>query len=468
MAKSKSVPLVAIVGRTNVGKSTLFNALLRRRLAIVEDSPGVTRDRHYAYLQHFGFPMTLVDTGGLVGEDHLGSAEIQKAVNTQTRLAIDQSDLIMAVFDGIAGPHDLDKQVVKILRRSGKEIVWVINKCESTNVQAQSPEFYALGLKDLICVSAVHGAGIKELGKLIGQKLGIEAIEDSEQDDSADSRIKVAILGKPNVGKSSIVNRILGEERLVISDQPGTTRDSIDTALKRDGQEFVLIDTAGLRRKSKVPSSSIERFGNLRSLAALARCDVACLVLDGAAELTDQDKRIAQLIHERGRAMVLVVNKWDLVEKDHRTVKAYKDALRQTLPFISYAPVLFVSALSGRRCPSILGSAKRVQSAANQRIATSELNKILSRAFQVKTPPVVRGEPVKLFFATQIAAAPPTVVMFVSRPKDLPDSYQRYLKTQLRKHFAFEGSDIRIILRKRTEKEARKGRGADGPSTLAT
>lgn len=450
----RKIPVVAIVGRTNVGKSTLFNALARRRLAVVEDTPGVTRDRHYALIKGYGSPFTLIDTGGLVGEDEQGElAKIRKSVRAQTDIAIKECDLALVVFDGIAGPHSLDYEVVDELRRAGKSVLWVVNKCERPLNEVLAAEFYALGINEYVCVSAAHRLGVKELGAAISARVGGSITADGVEDDLRG--IRVAVLGRPNVGKSSLINRILGEERLIASDVPGTTRDSIDVELTREGRDFVLVDTAGLRKRSKVDAGTIERFSNLRTLRTLAGCDVAVLVLDATQGApSDQERRIAELIHERGRGFIIAVNKWDAVEKDHRTVHDFKELVYRELGFVRYAPILFISALSGRRCPLVLREAAQIFDEARKRIQTSKLNDVLQRIFRLRPPPVVRGDAVKLFFATQVSVAPPTILMFMNHPQELKPSYLRYVKAHLRKEFAFPGVDIKLEPRKRTEKQA--------------
>lgn len=446
------IPTISIVGRTNVGKSTLFNLLLGKQKAIVEDQPGVTRDRSYAMVKKHHKPFTLIDTGGMVGEEDVDFAT---AVRTQTDMAIAESDLIVALFDGVTGLHPQDDLVVDFLRRSSKPVIWVINKCEKKETQLRSAEFYALGIEDPICISAAHNQGVDELIRQIWERL--EASDDTwladvpELDDPA---IKLAIIGRPNVGKSTLVNKLLGEDRLITSPKAGTTRDQIDVRIKRDAQEFVLVDTAGLRRKSKIPDQSIERYSNLRTLKALAQCDVAIVVIDATAgDPTEQDQKVAALAHERGKALIIVVNKWDAIEKDHKTAKQFKDTLFEQLRFCKYAPVLFVSALTGRRCPSILEKALEVHASAAHRIRTSDLNKLLNQAFTKNPPPVHRGEPVKLFFATQVETNPPTFLLFVNYPRSLPDSYRRYLSNSIREFYAYVGTDLRILFKKRTQKE---------------
>ncbi|MBN8548053.1 MAG: ribosome biogenesis GTPase Der [Deltaproteobacteria bacterium] len=454
---TEKIPTVAIIGRTNVGKSSLFNALVGKKVSIVENFPGVTRDRNYSLVSRFGFPFTLIDTGGMVGEDE---NPLHAAVRAQCEVAIQEADLILCVFDGIHGVHPLDAEVVDSVRRSGKKVIWVANKCEQPTTQAASAEFYSLGVEDLQFISAAHKHGIKDLVEAIRVALDAVvapvpvALRTTLEDENT---IKVALIGKPNVGKSSILNRIVGEDRVVTSDIPGTTRDSIDVLLTRDGQRYEFVDTAGLRKKGKVADESIEESGNIRTLRTLAKCDVAVLVLDATIEaITEQDTKIAGLVHERGRGLVIVVNKWDAVEKDHRTVHDFTEMVRGGLKFAQYAPILFVSALSGRRCPSILETVKEVFAGTKIRVQTSDLNRILGRAFSTKPPPVYHGEPIKLYFATQIGTTPPSFVLFVNHPKRLNFSYERYLKNVLRQHYPFPGLDVKIIFKKRTSKEDRK------------
>lgn len=465
---AQRISSVAIVGRTNVGKSTLFNALVGKRIAVVEDTPGVTRDRNYAFVERWGFPFTLVDTGGLVGEDE---NPLRDAVRKQAEIAIDQADLVLAVVDAIDGLQPGDEEVADLLRR-GKpgRVIWVVNKCEKPGVQVAAHEFHALGVDELVFVSAAHKIGIAELAEKVREKLGlekeiaigreqereIEKEQDSEQEEQVteSQEIKVAILGRPNVGKSTLVNKILGEERLVTSDIAGTTRDSIDLHLTRDGQRYHIVDTAGLRRKPRIEDGSIERYSVIRALKVLVDCDVAVLVIDATQGAPgDQEAKIAELVTERGRGLVLVVNKWDAIEKDHHTVKDFERAIRAQLPFAAFAPIVFVSALSGRRCPQVLETVKEVYTQAQSRIATSQVNKLLSVAFERKPPPLYRGEPIRFFFATQIGVAPPEFVLFVNHPRRVNNSYQRYLKNILREEGGFTGSEIKLRLRKRGRSE---------------
>lgn len=453
----KKTPLVAIVGRTNVGKSTLFNCLTGKRLAVVKDTPGVTRDRSYAHVSRDGYEYQLIDTGGLVGED---DGPFSDQVREQAELAIAEADVILCVFDGVAGLHPHDYEVVSLLRRSQKDVLWIINKCEKPSTAEQAVEFYGLGIESFLCISSAHNAGLGELKALLKKQLhaSTELLKSHPTEEDA---IRVAILGRPNVGKSTFVNKLIGEQRLITSPQSGTTRDSVDVTLTRDGHNYELVDTAGLRKKAKIDDGSIERFSNLRTLRSLAQCDVAVLLLEAGEHFpNEQDSKIAGLIHDRGVPFVIVVNKWDTIEKDHKTAKKFKEKIAHELKFCTYAPVLFISALTGKRCPSVLEKAKEVYENSKVRIQTAELNRILERAFTRKPPPVYRGQPIKLFFATQTSERPPTIVLFMSHPNKINFSYQRYIKNSIRKEFPFVGTDIKIFMRKRTEKQDRLQKAA--------
>jgi GTP-binding protein len=504
----KRVPIVAIVGRSNVGKSSLFNAIARKGTAVVDDFAGVTRDRNYCLVRKHGFPFTVVDTGGLLGEEH---DDLHSAVRDQAEMAISEADLVICMFDGMHGVHPQDREVVQILRKSNKPTIWVVNKCESPSVETTSAEFYALGIKELFTISAAHGVRVKELIAKIREELLAQGLvqdiseelkpaprkeqqdaqfaeevaveveegdeplaEENDPDTSAeesvnsesdevlaeevftpktfDTPIRIAIVGKPNTGKSTMINKIIGEDRLVVSNIAGTTRDSIEIPFKREGQEYTLIDTAGLRKKGRVEDGGIERFSNLRTLRALASCDVAVLLIDASEGVNEQDAKIAGLIHERGRGLIIAVNKWDLIEKDHRTVKDYERAVRASLKFCAYAPILFISGLTGRRCPNVLDTAKEVYGSARSRIPTSQVSKVLIRAFENKPAPSYRGSCVKIMFALQTSVAPPEFILFMDHPKGVNFSYERYLKNTLRKSFGFIGVDIRLHFKKRRDK----------------
>ncbi len=444
-----TIPLIAIVGRTNVGKSTLFNLLSHQNLAVVADRPGVTRDRNYVVLNNYRRPFSLVDTGGLLGEEN---NKLATAVTEQTEIAIHEADLILAIFDGKNGHHPLDLEVVDLLRRSNKPVLWVVNKCDGKDFETRATEFYNLGLEELHLISAAHNQGIRDLFKAIWDKLFIFDQKELKPEEE-DNTIKVAILGKPNAGKSTLVNKLLGEQRQITSPIAGTTRDSVNITLTRDGQDFKLIDTAGLRKQRNIGKETMEQIFSFRTLKSLAECDVAVLMLDGEEGIpTHQDAKIADLIHQRGKGLVIVVNKWDAVEKDHRTVKEYQDQIKQVLQFCSYAPIVFTSALTGKRCPSVLEAVKKVYEAGKLRIKTNEINNIVEAAIQKNPPPIYRGLPVKFYFATQIDGNPPTFVLFFNNPKRITESYTRYLKNYIRAQHQYIGYDIKIITRKRRSK----------------
>jgi GTP-binding protein len=476
----RKVPVICIVGRTNVGKSSLFNALVGARKAVIKDSPGVTRDRCYETVSRWGFAFTLIDTGALVGEE---SISLHKSVQEQTRIGMQEADLIIVVFDGLHGLHPQDADVFNLVREFEKPVIWVANKCEKPATALAAHELYALGISDLLCLSAAHRRGVRDLVAQIAERLEIdrsrqttvsnddeteevladdategtntsaESVEEGEETSIDPTKpIKVAILGKPNVGKSSLVNKLLGEERLVVSPIAGTTRDSVSSEIRRDDRIFTFVDTAGLRKKAGVDDGSIERFSNLRALRTLAQSDVAVFVLDASEGIpTEQDARIVGLVHERGKGLVIVVNKWDLIEKEPRTAEGFRLAIRRVFKFVEYAPVIFVSAKTGQRCVSILDMVREVHDNSLLRIKTGELNRVLERAFNYKPPPVYRGAPVKLLYATQVGVAPPTITLFVNYPERLSFSYERYLKNALRRYYPFSGTDIKLVFRRRSQ-----------------
>jgi GTP-binding protein len=487
MPVQNSLPTVCIVGRTNVGKSTLFNALAGRRKAVVKDQPGVTRDRYYELVTRFDFPFTLIDTGALVGEEDL---VLHEAVKQQTELAMRQSDLIIVVFDGLHGLHPLDSEVVDLVRQVEKPTIYVANKCEKPSSAMTATELYGLGLEEIIPLSAAHRRGIRELlakmEELVGSSElkaeladgedaayqvsededgfeGVVHFEEEEIPESSDEQappdverdpnraINIAIIGKPNVGKSTFVNRLLGEDRLITSPIAGTTRDSIKCEFIRNGQKFEIVDTAGLRKKAGVKDDSVERFSNIRTLRSLAQSDVAVFLLDASEGIpTEQDAKIVGLAHEKGKSLVIVVNKWDLIEKDPRIAEEYRHAIRVTFKFAPYAPVIFVSALTGLRCLSVFDEVNTVYTAARVRLSTGQVNKLFTDAFNSKPPPVYRGVPIKLLYATQVAANPPTFAVFVNHPERLRFNYERYLKNTVRRLYPFPGSDVRILFRRRS------------------
>lgn len=457
MSKSR-IPTVAIVGRTNVGKSALFNALARKPIAVVEDEHGVTRDRHYHLVKRDDTQFTLIDTGGIVGEEDFSLA---RSVREQALLAIAEADIVVGVFDASYGPHPLDSEVVELLRRSSKPVLWVANKAESPTHLSGLAEFYSLGIDEVLPVSAAHRQGLDAIIAFV-DAISLPEEDDAEDEGEVAEPIRLAVVGRPNVGKSTLINKIVGKERVVASNLPGTTRDTIDVHFTFRDRKFVLLDTAGLRRKARVAKRSVEQHSNLRTVRALGTADVAVLLLDATqGKPTDQDAKVATLIHDRGRGLVIAVNKWDAIEKDHKTAKEYKDSVHELFQFTRHAPVLFVSALSGQRCQKILEKAIEVYESGKHRIQTSDLNRILARAFMASPPPAYHGQPVKLLFATQARVSPPTVVLFLNHPNRISASYQRYLAQAIRKHFDFPGQEIKFVCRKRTEKSAKKLSEAD-------
>ncbi|NBW40435.1 ribosome biogenesis GTPase Der [bacterium] len=445
----KKAPKIALIGRTNVGKSTLFNALCKKNRSITEDIAGVTRDRSYALVNIKEHMATLIDTGGILGETE---DPLAAAVHEQSALAIDEASIIIAVLDGMHGVHPDDAGLVQLMRRTEKPVIWVINKCEKPSSREEAVEFHQLGIETYICLSAAHRQNLHELTGALVEALEVLAAGDTvSQDETEPSAIRIAIVGKPNVGKSSLVNRLIGSERVIASEIPGTTRDSIDVELTRDQQSYVFVDTAGLRRKSHIPEESLERYANVRALKAIARCDVALLLLDATQKplVSDQERRIADLLHRRGIPFLVVVNKWDAIEKDNKSVKQYTEEVYERLNFCRYAPIVFLSAKTGRRCPKIFEAVKEVHESAAKRVKTSELNRVLGQAFVKNPPPVHRGHPIKLYFATQVTTTPPTILIFVNYPQSIGRSYERYLKRKLQEHFAFSGTDVKIQVRKR-------------------
>ena len=436
-----SRPLVAIVGRPNVGKSMLFNRLVGQRLSIVEDTPGVTRDRLYAECEWCGRKFDIVDTGGI---EPSTDSEILMFMREQAQIAIDSATVIVLVTDIRTGVTAADKDVANMLLRSGKPVVLAVNKADSTG--AEDPaiyEFYSLGLGDPIAVSAVHGHGT---GDLLDACLAHfpEAGEDEEESDC----IKVAVIGKPNVGKSSLINRILGEKRLIVSDIAGTTRDAVDTLLENRFGRYMFIDTAGIRRKSKV-EERVEKFSVMRSQMAIERADVCLIMIDARDGVTEQDTKIAGLAHEAGKASIIVVNKWDLVDKETGTMEKMRKDIMRDLSFMSYAPILFISAVTGQRTDRIFELINFVNDQSNMRITTGMLNNVLADAQARVQPPTDKGRRLKIFYLTQASTRPPTFVAFVNSKPLFHFSYQRYLINQIRESFSLEHTPIRLVVRER-------------------
>ncbi len=438
-----ALPVVAIVGRPNVGKSALFNKLAGKRLSIVDDTPGVTRDRIYAECEWEAHRFSLVDTGGLEpGED-----VILAQTRAQARLAMEAADVIVFVTDVHTGPVAADHEIASMLLKSGKPLVLCVNKCDSIgDPPPEFYEFYALGLGDPVRVSAFHGHGTGDLLDRI-----VSFFPDETGNSGPDDIIRVAVIGKPNAGKSSLVNRIAGEERCIVSDVAGTTRDAVDIAVENQYGRFLLIDTAGLRRKSRV-ESNIERYSMLRAQMAVERADVCVVLLDGTVGFTEQDSKIAGMAHEAGKACVIAVNKWDAVEKNENTMGAYEKKLRGDFSFMPYARILFLSAKTGQRIDRLFQAIRDAAASSSRRIKTGMLNDVLAQATERVQPPTDKGRRLKIFYLTQVSIQPPTFVFFINSKKLFHFSYQRFLENMIRETFGFEGTPIRFLLRERGEK----------------
>ncbi len=438
-----SKPLVAIVGRPNVGKSMLFNRLVGRRLSIVEDTPGVTRDRLYAECEWSGRTFDLIDTGGIEPKT---DSQILEFMRNQALAAVDSADVIIFVGDVTTGVTAADEDVATMLLRSGKPIVLAVNKMDSVGtVDPAIYEFYALGLGDPIAVSAVHGHGTGDLLDACMKYFPSE--EEETQDEDA---VKIAFIGKPNVGKSSIVNRILGEERVIVSDIAGTTRDAVDTPFSNEYGKYILIDTAGMRRRSRV-EDKVEKYSVLRAQMAIDRADVCLIMIDARDGVTEQDTKVAGMAHESGKASIVLVNKWDLVEKDTNTMDKMREAIQRDLSFMSYAPILFVSALTGQRVERIFELVNFVNEQSSMRITTGMLNNVLADAQARVQPPSDKGKRLKIFYMTQTGIKPPSFVVFCNNSELFHFSYQRYIENQLRSVFGLEGTPIRLTIRQRGE-----------------
>lgn len=435
-------PLVAIVGRPNVGKSTLFNRLVGKRIAIIEDTPGVTRDRIYGDAEWLTHNFTVIDTGGIEPDsDDIILAQMRR----QAELAIETSDVIIFVVDGREGLTAADEEVADMLRRSKKPIVLAVNKVDHVKYEETSYDFYSLGIGDLVTISAGQGLGI---GDLLDEVVKyFPAIENDEEKET----VSIAVVGKPNVGKSSLVNALLGQERTIVSNIPGTTRDAIDTPFKWNDKDYVLIDTAGIRRKRAVGDENVERYSVIRSLAAIRRCDVALIVVDAEQGLSEQDVRIAGYVHEEGKASVLIINKWDVIEKDTHTVEKFKKDMLTDLAFMSYVPMLFISAKTGQRVNRVMEQANAVLEQASTRISTGILNDVLGEAVTMSEPPFVKGRRLRIFYCTQASVKPPTFIIFVNDAELMHFSYKRYLENYIRKSFKIDSVPIRLIIRNRSE-----------------
>ncbi len=442
---SKVKPIVAVVGRPNVGKSTLFNKLAGERISIVQDTPGVTRDRIYADVDWLNYRFTLIDTGGMEpGTEDV----ILKQIIVQAEIAIETADVIIFVTDVKQGVTEDDLQVAHMLRKSKKPVVLAVNKVDNMRKENLDVyEFYSLGMGEPIPISAGQMLGLGDLLEVVTGYFP-EGSDNIEEEDV----IKVAIIGKPNVGKSSLVNSILGEDRLIVSNIPGTTRDAIDSPIEINGQKFVFIDTAGMRRKSKI-KEEIERFSIIRAVSAVERCDVAILVIDANEGITDQDTKIAGIAHERGKAAIIAVNKWDSVEKDDKTMNKFLKDIANELAYMPYAPRVFISAKTGQRVSKLIDTIKVVNENHNIRISTGVLNDVLIEAMAMQQPPSDKGKQLRIYYMTQVSTKPPTFVIFVNSRELMHFSYRRYLENQLRDAFGFSGTPIHFIVREKGEKE---------------
>lgn len=439
-----SKPVVAIVGRPNVGKSTLFNALAGDRISIVQDTPGVTRDRIYADVSWLKYNFTIVDTGGIEPES---KDIILKSMREQAEIAISTADVIIFLTDVRQGLVDADGKVADMLRRSGKPVVLVVNKVDSfEKFMPDVYEFYNLGLGDPMPVSSSSQLGI---GDMLDEV--VKYFDGKGEDDEEDERPRIAIIGKPNVGKSSIINKLIGEERVIVSDIAGTTRDAIDTAIKRNGTEYVFIDTAGLRRKNKI-KEEIERYSIIRTVSAVERCNVAVLVIDAEEGITEQDTKIAGIAHERGKGMIIVVNKWDAIEKDDKTIYKFTEEIRQKLSYMPYAELLFVSAKTGQRLNKLFEIIDMVIENHSLRISTGVVNEIVTEAVALNQPPSDKGKRLRIYYVTQASVKPPTFVIFVNDKELMHFSYTRYLENKIREAFGFRGTPLKFLIRERKEK----------------
>lgn len=441
-------PTFAIVGRPNVGKSTLFNKLIGERISIVEDTPGVTRDRIYAEGEWLTKKFILIDTGGI---EPANDDIILEQMRRQAQIAIDMADAIIFMVDVKAGLTSADKDVASMLMRSGKPIVLVCNKVDNVgDVPMEFYEFYNLGIDDPIAISSIHGLGT---GDLLDRLFGF--VDDSVEEEIEDDSIKVAVIGKPNVGKSSLINKILGEDRVIVSNIAGTTRDAIDTPYERDGQKYTFIDTAGMRKRGKI-DENIERYSVIRSLAAVDRCDVVLILIDATEGVTEQDTKIAGYAHEQGKASIIVVNKWDLIEKQTNTMEQFRSEVEKGLAYMTYAPVAFTSAMTGARINKLFELIKYVNMQHAMRISTGVLNDILNEAVSKVQPPSDKGRRLKLMYITQASTKPPTFILFVNDKELAHYSYIRYIENQIRSAFGLEGTPVRFIVRQRGEDKGTK------------
>ncbi|ALS22698.1 MULTISPECIES: ribosome biogenesis GTPase Der [Paenibacillus] len=435
-------PIVAIVGRPNVGKSTIFNRIIGDKLAIVEDKPGVTRDRLYGTGEWLNREFSVIDTGGIEidGEDH-----ILRSVRAQAELAIEEADVIIFMVDAKAGITPADSEVAELLFRAKKPVVVAVNKVDNLQRMDDIYEFYSLGFGEVVGISGSHGTGIGDLLEEVTKHF-----PDTSDEEYGEDVIRVALIGRPNVGKSSLVNAILGEERVIVSDVAGTTRDAIDTPFEKDGQKYVIIDTAGMRKRGKVYETT-EKYSVMRAMKAIERADVVLIVIDGQEGIIEQDKHIAGYAHEAGKAAIFVVNKWDIVEKDDKTMHQFTQKIRDHFLFMTYAPVVFLSAKTKQRLHKLFPMVNHVAEQHTLRIQTHVLNDVVSDAVAINPPPTDKGKRLKINYATQVAVKPPTIVFFVNDPELMHFSYQRYLENKIRSAFGFEGTPVRMFTRRKSE-----------------
>ncbi len=444
----KRKPIIAVVGRPNVGKSTFVNRLVGRRQSIVHDLPGVTRDRIYFDVEWQDKSFTVIDTGGIVPGDE---DDIMLSIYDQAKIACEEADKIIFIVDGIEGATPVDKDIANILRQSGKPVFLAVNKIDSHNQMALISDFYSLAAGEPIAISALHGSG--GVGDLL-QEITSDFEDEYELED--DKTIKIAIVGRPNAGKSSIVNALLGEKRVIVSDISGTTRDSIDSRLTYNNQEFVIIDTAGIRKKAKV-DYGVEKFAVDRAIRSIRECDVALLVIDAVETvegISDQDKKIASIITDAGKGMVIAINKWDLIEdKKSNTINKFSQKLAQELPFLDYVPKIFISAVTHQRLNQIFTNVLEVQQERSKRVSTGLLNKVVNEAYALNPPQTIRNKRLKIMYSTQASIEPPTFVLFVNSEDLMKDHYKRYMENKLREAFGFKGTPVRIAVRERAEKK---------------
>ncbi len=433
-------PVVAIVGRPNVGKSSLFNRLIGRRKAITKAEPGVTRDVNYADCEEKGRIFTLVDTGGF---EPAAKEGILRQIKEQALLAMEEADVIILLMDARTGPTPSDRELVEMLRKTEKKVIYAANKVDARSLMDLTAEFYSLGVDSILPVSAEHGLGTAELVDAV-----LDSLPEYEPVAEADEWVKVAIVGRPNAGKSSLLNRLLGRERAIVSEVPGTTRDSIDTPLERDGRKYLFIDTAGIRKKQRI-SRRLETYCVVAAIKSIERCDLSLLVIDGNEGVRTQDEKIGGLIEDRGKACIIVVNKWDLVEKDTDTMRICTEAIRSKMPFLSFAPLVFVSALTGKRVEGIFDTIDRVMEEGSRRIPTSKLNQLLAQFTKAHRPPAYRGREIRFYYTTQVGTAPQRLAVFTNYPAGVPDSYRRYLVNRFRESLGLMDVPLRISFRSR-------------------